>query len=195
MQSLSCFSSALSVIIGRPSLLRPFVCDGSPYNANVFIVGFNPASASPRDFWSFWDDENGFNKQRWFESYLIDRASQSSNNRHSKRSPVSNTRRVITWLEQAEPSLTFLETNIYSFPTRTASDLDRGHQVTEAFDFLLEELSPSLIVTHGKKAFELLDSRMENRKLIGVPHFSRGWSRAKANALASRMMEELAASR
>jgi hypothetical protein len=73
--------------------------------------------------------------------------------------------------------------------------LDRGHQVTEAFDFLLEELSPSLIVTHGKKAFELLESRMENRKLIGVPHFSRGWSRAKANALASRMMEELAASR
>ena len=193
MQSLSSFSDGLSAIIGRPSLLRPFVCDGSPYNTNVFIVGFNPASPSSRDFWSFWDDENGFNKQRWLECYLLDRASQSGNERHSKRSPVSNTRRVLGWLEEAEPSLTVLETNIYSFPTRTASELSVDHRVTKAFEYLLEELSPPLIVTHGKKAFELLDTKMKDRKLIGVPHFSRGWSRDKAIALASKMMEELGA--
>ncbi len=104
---------------------------------------------------------------------------------------MSNTRRVLAWLEEAEPSLTVLETNIYSFPTRTAAELSVDHQVTKAFDYLLEELSPPLIVTHGKKVFELLDAKVEDRKLIDVPHFSRGWSRAKASTLASRMVEEL----
>lgn len=190
MKSLSSFSDRLSVITGRPSLLRPFVCDGSPYNTNVFIVGFNPASSSSRDFWSFWDDENGFNKKRWLECYLIDRASESPNSSYSRRSPVSNTRRVLTWIEQAEPALNVLETNIYSFPTPTASELERDRQLTNAFDFLLEELSPSLVVTHGKKAFEVLEEKIQTKMLIGVPHFSRGWSRAKAIALASRMVEQ-----
>jgi hypothetical protein len=41
--------------------MRPFLCDGNPYDCEAFIVGINPASSV--SFWSFWNDETGFDKK------------------------------------------------------------------------------------------------------------------------------------
>ena len=60
MLDLSSFEQRLAALIGKPTDLRPFVCDGSPLDCRVFIVGFNPASALDEDFWKFWDPSIGF---------------------------------------------------------------------------------------------------------------------------------------
>ena len=44
---------------------RPFVCDGSPLQAQVFVVGLNPATTLREDFWSFWDDSAGFDRGKF----------------------------------------------------------------------------------------------------------------------------------
>lgn len=72
MSTLQSFESGLEAIIGRPTTLRPFVCDGSPLDCRVFIVGFNPATDSEVDFWNFWSSHRGF-KQRALVSELSQR--------------------------------------------------------------------------------------------------------------------------
>jgi hypothetical protein len=39
MYDINSFERDLAALIGKPSLLRPFVCDGSPLECKVFIVG------------------------------------------------------------------------------------------------------------------------------------------------------------
>lgn len=70
---LQSFKSGLEAIVGRPTTLRPFVCDGSPLDCRVFIVGFNPATDSEVDFWTFWSSDRGFNKALWYQNYLKER--------------------------------------------------------------------------------------------------------------------------
>jgi hypothetical protein len=43
------FALGLAAVIGRPSELRPFVCDGSLLDCPVFIVGYNPATRMAGD--------------------------------------------------------------------------------------------------------------------------------------------------
>lgn len=58
---------------------RPFVCDGSPLSARVFIVGFNPATTLPVSFWSFWSDEKGFDRSSFADAYGAVRPTKSGN--------------------------------------------------------------------------------------------------------------------
>ncbi len=44
------FELQLSDLIGRPTDLRPFVCEGSPLSCDIFLVGFNPATTMETDF-------------------------------------------------------------------------------------------------------------------------------------------------
>ena len=53
---LSDFSRGMASLIGKPTDLRPFVCEGSPLGCEAFLVGFNPASEMSIDFWDFWSD-------------------------------------------------------------------------------------------------------------------------------------------
>lgn len=101
MGDLSAFAEALQAIIGRPTHLRPFVCDGSPLDCRVFIVGLNPATTLSGDWWEFWDDERGYRRAEWFERYKAERARQPLRPGKTRRFPVSNTRRVIDWIGAA----------------------------------------------------------------------------------------------
>jgi hypothetical protein len=49
--TLDDFERALVALIGRPTDLRPFVCEGSPLTCDVFLVGFNLATTMCRDLW------------------------------------------------------------------------------------------------------------------------------------------------
>ena len=123
MSNLTEFQQRLETIIGRPTDQRPFVCDGSPLDCRVFIVGLNPASASERDFWEFWDCEAGFNKRAWFESYLAERAKRPFKPGKTRRNLISNTRRVLEWVISSAGDTRILETNIYASATEDAKDL------------------------------------------------------------------------
>lgn len=64
MMSLQTFQKELEALIGKPTDLRPFVCDGSPLACKVFVVGLNPASEMDGNFWDYWDSSRGSDKAR-----------------------------------------------------------------------------------------------------------------------------------
>ena len=47
--TLDDFERALVALIGRPTGLRSFVCDGSPLKCDVFLVGFHLATTMCRE--------------------------------------------------------------------------------------------------------------------------------------------------
>jgi hypothetical protein len=190
MSTLQSFESGLEAIVGRPTTLRPFVCDGSPLDCRVFIVGFNPATESEVDFWIFWSSDRGFDRALWYQNYLKERRERPLNPGKTRRPSISNTRRVMDWIEDEAPSMRFLETNIYSAATEQARDLAIERRITAAFDYLLREIRPLAVIAHGRDAVAHLQSKVEKERLIAVQHFARGWSEAKARELGRRISRE-----
>ncbi len=74
-ETLRTFADNLADVIGRPTTLRPFVCEGDPLACKVFLVGFNPATEMEKDFWHYWTDR-GFERQRWVSDYMLERAAR-----------------------------------------------------------------------------------------------------------------------
>ena len=182
-QNLQKFETDLRAIIGQNDTLRPFVCEGSPLDCEVFIVGFNPATELSQPFWKFWRTEYGFDKTAWFESYKLDRQTKPLSHGKTRRANVSNTRRVIDWItEEARPTKC-LETNLYALPTEQAKDLSTKNRVSGIFDFLLQTVRPKMVILHGKDAAQYLSKLPTSTKGIAVPHFSRGWSERNAKEL------------
>ncbi|MET3653257.1 hypothetical protein [Dyella japonica] len=184
MDTLDTFESELVRQIGRPTELRPFVCDGSPLECKAFIVGFNPATNMGTDFWHFWRPNQGFDKSAWLEAYVADRRRRPLSHGKTRRPELSPSRRVMGWiLEEASP-ISVLETNIYATPTRRKEDLASQDRNAEPFDFLLRTIKPTVILVHGKYAAARLRTRgMGAAVVIEKPHFSRGWSQASAREL------------
>jgi len=177
------FEESLLSLIGKPTHLRPFVCDGSPLECSVFIIGFNPATTMTEDFWSFWQSDYGFNKTLWFKAYKNDRLTQPLKPGKKRRNSISNTRRILEWiLEEALP-IKCLETNIYAAPSKQAIDLSINNKVTAPFNFLLETIKPKIIIAHGQDATDYIKSINLPVQTIFVKHLSRGWSQESARKL------------
>lgn len=183
MIALDRFERDLTALIGNPTELRPFVCEGSPLQHRAFIVGFNPATEMSADFWSFWRPGYGFDKAAWFTAYLKDRQERPLKPGKTRRPGISNTRRVIDWIVQEASPVQCLETNIYAAPTEQAADLAQAQRLTAPINFLLDSVKPDVVVVHGKDAATHLQDKGIAAHVIVVPHFSRGWSQANARAL------------
>lgn len=174
--NLEDFSAGLAELIGRPSRLRPFVCDGSPLKCLVFIVGHNPATVSDRDFWEDWGPD-GFDKESWMAAYIEERANRPLKPGKSYRPRISPSRRVIDQVVAAA-GMPILETNIYAGTSPDMRSL--GERDIAPFHYLVETIKPNLLITHGKDAKEAADRLALPGEIISVPHFSRGWSKEKA---------------
>jgi hypothetical protein len=70
---------------------RPFLCDGHPLAAEVFIVGFNSATSLSRPFLDFWDAKDGMNLQSFDGFYCALRTTLKTKTGRFKR-PFSRTR-------------------------------------------------------------------------------------------------------
>lgn len=193
MIALDKFEEDLAILIGNPTDLRPFVCEGSPPNCKAFIVGFNPATAMSADFWSFWRPGYGLDKSAWFAEYLKDRQNRPLKPGKTRRPAVSNTRRVIDWILQEASPINCLETNIYAAPTEQAADLALARRMTAPVDFLIDSVKPDVVIVHGKDAAMHLHSKGISAHVTAVPHFSRGWSQSDARALGQRIRRECGA--
>ena len=152
---LRLFREHLQRLTGNNNHVRPFVCDGDPYNCSAFVVGINPTSPMP--FWWFWNDETGFDKKDWFRCYKAERKAGSLNAESSRRPAVSNIRVRIEWLVAAALPVKVMETNLYATPTRRASSLPVNNRDAWMFEFLLSEISPRTILLHGKEARKLFE--------------------------------------
>ena len=182
---LRTFEESLTLRIGRPTTLRPFVCDGSPLTCEVFIVGVNPASEMDEDFWSFWRPGVGFDKSRWFEAYVAARARKPLRPGKTRRNRLSTTRRIMEQISEEASPVRILETNIYSVSSPDARSLAESDKSASTFDWLLSEIQPRLIVAHGRDAEAHLKARQAypGTDMWFVPHFSRGWSQERAREL------------
>jgi hypothetical protein len=181
-------------IVGAADDARPFVCDGDPYACRAFVVGINPASTVP--FWPFWNDDSGFDRTCWFECYKRLRACAPLRDGRTRRQAVSSTRQRIDWMREATtvegeagiPKIQILETNLYVKPTARAADLSHSDRSTEAFEFLLAELQPAVLLLHGKEmkerfeqafscslsgSFSMISVKGQKMSIAAVPHLSR----------------------
>jgi hypothetical protein len=189
MAALDDFEKDLITLIGKPTDLRPFVCDGSPLGCKAFIVGFNPATEMSADFWHFWRSGYGFDKSAWFEAYKGERQEQPLKPGKTRRKSVSNTRSMIGWIVEEASPVKILETNIYAAPTEQAVDLPSERRLTAPFDFLIESIQPRVIIAHGEDAEAYLQHKYPKAHVIVQPHFSK-WSRERARMLGQRIRRE-----
>ena len=186
------FREHIQSLIGNEEPMRPFNCDGRPYDCKAFVVGINPASSIP--FWKFWSDESGFDRTAWVECYRQHRFSKPLKSDRVRCQPISNTRQRIDWIVEAAAPVKILETNLYALPTKRAAELGNGDRDSEAFRFLIAEISPSLILLHEKEVhhqfrklygyaptsgFQKASIRGRETIVAAVPHLSRA-SRARA---------------
>jgi hypothetical protein len=86
------FGARLQSLIGRPTHLRPSVCDGSPLDCEVFIVELNPATPMSRAWWDFWSLDQGFRRAEWLEHYRQERHLETQKPGRTRRAPISNIR-------------------------------------------------------------------------------------------------------
>ena len=166
---------------------RPFLCEGTPFGSDIFLVGINPATST--NFWDHWPIETGCDKKGWIDDYL---------EYHNKFSPTR--KRIEIFFENTRP-LKILETNIFPFPSNRESDLNSIYRDTRLFDYLVETIQPKLILGHGLSTIKHLskifgitlhkgvftETFMNKRKIeIRVEnHFSYQWSENAIKSLAN----------
>ena len=188
--------------------LRPFVCEGSPLECEVFIVGTNPATEMSIAPWEHWSDDYGFRKYgkgNWFEAYKEERRNRPLKPGRTRRNKVSRTRRRINLVIEGAHPVKCLETNIYAKPSENEDELkaflvplscDEQKRLIAPFDYLLEQIKPKLVVAHGECSQEYLRQQCQTLEALGCEkwcedHFAsrgrEGYTNAKAEALGCRI--------
>lgn len=190
------FERELTSLIGRRTEVRPFVCEGSPLQCEVFLVGLNPATMMDADFWDFWRPGYGFDKAAWFECYLAERAARPLKPGRSRRQKVSATRRNIECFAEGADGVRVLETNIYAHPSDDLRGLAPAGRTIAPFQFLLRSVSPRVIVVHGQPALETVrDLDIPVMVIEADRHFSRGISKEAARRYGAAAAKACMASR
>lgn len=184
------FESELRRLIGKPTRLRPFVCDGSPLDCPVMLVGLNPASKMRKDFWDFWRPGIGFDKAAWFECYLRERAAEPLAPGRTRRHAISPTRRNIEAFGDGAGAVKVLETNIFAVPSESPDTLEGEDADTRPFEWLLRAVKPRVIVAHGKPAQKTIKHLAPQTMTISSKHL-RLLSREAAVELGQRAARAL----
>ena len=189
--TLAEFELKLTELIGRPTDLRPFVCEGSPLACEIFLVGFNPATAMKADFWNFWHPGYGYDKAAWFQRYLEERAAKPLKPGRTRRQKISATRRIMDCFVEGAAGARVLETNIFAAASDDMKSLDPASREVAPFRFLLDVVRPKVIVVHGKAAVEAVARLNVSAKVIASDHhFSRKTSKATARAYGALAVKE-----
>lgn len=141
--NLQTFESQLRTLIGDTTQLRPFVCQGSPLQCEIFLVGIEAATKMKAGFWDFWKPGYGFKRDAWEEAYVRER-------RELGKTAKSPTRRNTDCFIDGAKEFSVLETNVYAAPrARYRRD---GSEIRAPFRFLLEAIQPKVIFVHGGAA-------------------------------------------
>ena len=173
----------------------PFLCNGSPFNCDIFLVGINPATETP--FWDCWSLENGCNKVEWLKL------------REKMYGRPGPTRRRIQCIFSGASPARVLETNIFHRASKRESHLSKADRRPVVFDFLLKALQPRVIFVYGRSAIKHLEERtktslkhgefirtrcgdVESHVIAGYHLSYYQWSDSKATELGRRLCERRA---
>jgi len=133
------FDKAIRELTGEHIEARPFLCEGSPFGCEVFLVGINPGTPTP--FWPYWRLPYGCYKQEWLRDYM---------SRPGNKPTRNNTERII----RAAAPVRCLDTNVYCRYSPREASLPAEHEDTRVFDYLLRTLTPKVLFVHGESAIE-----------------------------------------
>jgi hypothetical protein len=162
---------------------RPFVCEGLPYDQQVMLVGYNPATLMDTPFLEFWNSHRGFDRRAWQAHYQHERQGKTG---------LSKTRALINRLNQHYSSYGVLETNLYAHPSASKKQLQHQNRYTDFLQLLLNSYTPRVMVVYSADARRFVESfyyvdlqegrwkkHTVNGQVISIfaaKHFSRGWS-------------------
>ena len=148
------------------------------------------------NFWKFWSLDRGFDKKKWFEAYVNERMDKPLKPGKIRRNKVSATRQRIAWITDASKPSECLETNLYTIATPEAIDLEKTDMDSSVFEFLLNEIKPMVVFSHGIPAREHMELLSGDRisegeivetmlfgtktKILSMSHLSRGWSKQRS---------------
>jgi hypothetical protein len=172
----------------------PFLCDGSPFDCQIFLVGINPVVGVP--LWDYWSPESGVNRTAWLSAYRKERK-------------FTQTRHRIEWLvEVIRPEARVLETNVFHHCSPRESGLDPKLRDPKVFTFLLETLKPKIVFVHGglavrefkkvtktdfkRDTFTKVNYKGSTFDVLSDKHLY-NWSRDKVEQLSVRLRERWAA--
>jgi len=147
---MTCLISAqLHNMLPKRCFDRPFVCDGLPENCAVIVVGENPFLELGVDWWTFWDDDSGFDLRR-FEKLLKEKR-VASGKKLRTRDALD---RLLSPLREA--GLGCLETNVFR-NENPGGHKGGGHKVKVPNDDVLQTLIAELpqlraVIAHGSCA-------------------------------------------
>lgn len=146
---MSQFSQALMSAIPQPCHGRPFVCEGSPDQCTVVVIGENPATELNVDWWEYWDESRGFLFDKWTAEYQQSRI-------RSGQAAVSPTRLRLNRLR--ERGVRCLETNV--FLNERLEGPGKGTSNADLLDLALSSL-PGLrfLIAHGRTAHKYLQQK------------------------------------
>src|SRR6267378_4183120 len=82
------FDNCLQCHLSQCLAARPFLCEGHPLAAEVFIVGFNSATLLTGPFMNFWNANTGMDLARFDRVYCSQRTKQKTKTGRSKQ-PLS----------------------------------------------------------------------------------------------------------
>lgn len=130
---------------------RPFICDGSPFDCAVALVGINPATPTP--FWPFWNVDTGFDRHAWIAHYL---------KLHGRFKPTRA--RIELFNRLLEPHKC-IELNVFAHFTSNERELTPSQRNSEVFKYLLKSVKPRVLVLHGQTA------SIQLGRLLGIRSF------------------------
>lgn len=174
------FATHLAAIIGRPSFLRPFVCEGSPLACDILLVGFNPRTPMPADYWSFWREGYGFEKKTFEQAYEVSQLADG-------QSHASNTREVMRRFAKGASDCNIVEANLYAKNSKDERALAKSDRDLRPFRFILGVIHPRVVVPFGRFAKREFAGMQVNCPVEPVKHFSRGWSYDAAEAFGAKL--------
>ncbi len=130
-------------LTGEHPEARPFLCEGSPIGAEVFLVGINPGTSTP--FWPYWRLPYGCYKNEWIQAYL----------KSHKRFKITRARieRLVAVLDQVK----YLETNVYFRYTPDADSLPKDLRDIAVFRYLFQTLKPTVMFVHGDTSITCIE--------------------------------------
>ena len=150
-------AAQLHTKLPKPCYDRPFVFDGLPENCVVIVIGQDNALDLGVDWWTFWNDDSGFDFQK-FEIVFKERR-RASGKRLKTRDALD---RLLNPLRDA--GLGCLETNVFRNQNPDGHK-GRGRKVKndDVLQILLEEL-PQLpqfraVIAHGRPAKNFMSGR------------------------------------
>lgn len=147
--------------------LRPYLCDGNPYQADIFFVGTNPATPiyptelSKEDYIKLFSNYRNF-----MEYYKKSRIKEGKTELSRTRMGISTFK---DWVKK-ELDIRMIETDIFTYPTKNIKELSKVDseilkRSLELFNQVLDEFNPSTIILHGSLTIKIFNKLMKEKNI------------------------------